>query len=365
MPKRTSALILFICLLLCLLILITQDSVADTGGTGPAGAQASVGGRQKAGVGQTDEQDGLPFIRLDRDDPDAWKGKLHNLRILTGNLYKHGKVKSKYNIDPDFVPSDSGLSSLNISGSAQFSEPQFRELAETLRGCAPGKCVVVVDLRQESHGLSHGIPVSVYDLNNWANAGMSLEEIEKDEQECFGSLVGEVIRVYPGTDDGAAGTGIELSVEQFMTEKKLVENEGFGYYRLPIQDHTWPTAEQLDDFIAFVKELDQEVGPDGIWLHFHCQAGKGRTGIMMMVYDMMRNPQLPMEDILVRQTMLGGNYPLYTEQSDSYKVPLYEEKARMMPLFYEYVQQQNGCNYEVPWSEWLAHASRESGLSGN
>ncbi len=42
----------------------------------------------------------------------------------------------------------------------------------------------------------------------------------------------------------------------------------------------------------------------------------------MMLYDMMRNPDVAMEDILIRQTMLGGNYPLYTEESDSYKVPL-------------------------------------------
>lgn len=76
---------------------------------------------------------------------------------------------------------------------------------------------------------------------------------------------------------------------------------------------------------------------------------------MMMIYDMMRNPDVAMEDILIRQTMLGGNYPLYTEKSDSYKVPLYEEKARMTPLFYAYVQEAYADGLAVFWSDWLAN----------
>ena len=74
---------------------------------------------------------------------------------------------------------------------------------------------------------------------------------------------------------------------------------------------------------------------------------------MMMIYDMMRNPGVPMKDIVIRQTMAGSSYPLYTEKSNSYKVPLYEEKARMMPLLYEYVQENRKTNYKVPWSLWL------------
>ena len=31
----------------------------------------------------------------------------------------------------------------------------------------------------------------------------------------------------------------------------------------------------------------------------------------------------------------------------------YEEKARMMPLIYEYVRENRKTNYKVPWSLWL------------
>ena len=44
----------------------------------------------------------------------------------------------------------------------------------------------------------------------------------------------------------------------------------------------------------------------------------------MTLYDMMMNPDVPME-----------------------------EKARMTPMFYAYVQDQHQSNYEIPWSTWL------------
>ena len=52
----------------------------------------------------------------------------------------------------------------------------------------------------------------------------------------------------------------------------------------------------------------------------------------MTLYDMMMNPDVPMEDIVVRQTLLGGSYPLNTGDSGSYKAPYNEEKARMTPM---------------------------------
>ena len=38
----------------------------------------------------------------------------------------------------------------------------------------------------------------------------------------------------------------------------------------------------------FVCEPDWTVGLDKVWVHFHCQAGKSRTGIFMVIYDMIK-----------------------------------------------------------------------------
>ena len=212
------------------------------------------------------------------------------------------------------------------------------------------RTVYVFDLRQESHAfVNEGIPLSRYGIHNWANKGMTLEEVEADESERFGAMVGSSVKAYARDGDTPIEPPMVISVESVMTEKEMVESEGYEYVRLPIPDHSWPSAETIDTFVSFVKNID----PDQAWLHFHCMGGRGRTGVLMMIYDMMRNPDVPMMDIAVRQAMMGSGYALYTEDSDSYKVPLYEEKAAMTPLFYEYVQQNHESNYDVPWSVWL------------
>ena len=91
------------------------------------------------------------------------------------------------------------------------------------------------------------------------------------------------------------------------------------------------------------------------WLHFHGHAGKGRTGIFMMLYDKMKNPGLPMEDIVVRQTLTGSEYPLYSPRStETFHGRLNVEKLRMMPLLFRYVDENHESGYAVSWSDWLA-----------
>ena len=71
-----------------------------------------------ASFAQADE----PFYRIDRDDPEAWRKELGNVRLLTKGRYTLKPLSSRYGIDPDYVPSLSGMDTLNISGSAQYSE---------------------------------------------------------------------------------------------------------------------------------------------------------------------------------------------------------------------------------------------------
>ena len=292
-----------------------------------------------------------PFIRIDKDDPDYWEGELSNVRLIADQLYEFQEMDEGSGVNPDFIPVEEGLDTLCISGSAQFSVPQFRTLASSLREHAGDKTVYIFDLRQESHGfVNEGIPLSWYGTHNWANDGMTLEEVEADESERLGAMVGNTIEAYARKGDTPIEPPMVINVQSVMTEKELVESEGFEYVRLPIRDHSWPSPETIDSFISVVKNMD----PDQSWLHFHCMGGRERTGVMMMLYDMMMNPDVPMLDIAVRQAMLGSGYALYMDESDGYKVPLYEEKVRMTPLFYEYVQQNHQSNYDVPWSEWLA-----------
>ena len=292
-----------------------------------------------------------PFYRFDVDSPTAWTEPLSNVRFLTEGAYSltplSGEKLEQYGLDPDTVPDEKGMDTLDISGSAEFSENQFRELAAQLRELGKGKDIYVVDCRIEGHALLNGISISWYGDHNWANVGMSLEEAEKDESERFGSLVGKTITAY-AVSENAPGESAEITVNSWMTEKELVESEGCHYLRLPCQDHSWPYEEAIDMFIDFVRSIDTEQA----WLHFHCQAGKSRTGIFMAIYDMMKNPDVEFEDIMLRHAMTGSSYfPYVNESSDIADV--YALRAKRIRQVYDYIQEMDG-NYTVPWSEWIS-----------
>ncbi len=288
------------------------------------------------------------FFRMDRDRREAWKGQIANLRLLTKGQYEFGKPRPRYHID-GYTPSLEGLDRLNISGSAQFSEPQFHQLAKTLRKLAKGKQIYVIDLRQESHVFLNGNPISWYEEHNWANAGLSLAQIRRDEAERFGALIGQTIDVYGVSHDSRSGH-TKITVHSCVMEQTAVEDENFVYLRLPAPDLSWPPPELIDAFIEFVKGIDMKHS----WLHFHCHAGTGRTGIFMMLYDKLKNPTVPMADIAIRHALTGSEYPLYSSGSNSFHGRLDAEKARMMPLLFQYVEENRASDYAVTWSDWLA-----------
>ena len=143
----------------------------------------------------------------------------------------------------------------------------------------------------------------------------------------------------------------EIFVEEAQTEKELVEAAGLRYKRIAATDHIWPSPAAVDEFVQFYKSL-----PENIWLHFHCQAGEGRTTEFLAMYDILKNPAVPLQDILYRQCLLGGSYVAHVEPEGStyWKVPYYAEKAKHIALFYRYVQENEGADFAVSWSDWLA-----------
>ncbi len=292
-----------------------------------------------------------PFIRIDGDDPSYWTQEVKNLRIVSGDRFRFGEADPKYGIDPSFVPSSEGLDTLCVSASAQYGKDQFLALADILEEAAGGREIWVFDLRRECHALLDGIPFSIYALHNHSNLALDAAEVEEAEATLFDAMPGTEITACPKTDD-APGEAVSYRITDFLTERELVEKRGFHYVRVPVTDHSWPEPEQVDAFVAFVKDAD----PEGTWLHFHCHAGKGRTVLFMIMYDKMRNPEVPMEDIVIRQTLMGGTYPFYLGDPDSYKAPYYAEKARMTRLFFRYVDENISSGYAVPWSEWLRTA---------
>lgn len=234
-----------------------------------------------------------------------------------------------------------GFHHLRISGSGQFSERAFVAMLNSL-SLFPEK-LIVIDLRQESHGLINGHPVSWTDGKyNYANIHKTKAEIESDESlRLMLAAQAKQIVIDP------VEKPVKLAVHDTKTEQELVQGCGATYIRLPVTDHNCPKDEIIDQFVEIVKNLE----PDQ-WVHMHCRAGKGRTTTFLALFDIMQNVQhVSLEDILARQQLIGGTDLSELKKVDFEKTKGATERFQLIQNFYLYCQQVP--NFDRSWSEWL------------
>jgi len=67
---------------------------------------------------------------------------------------------------------------------------------------------------------------------------------------------------------------VDLRIEGKGDEGFGAQEAGLQTKRIPIVDNTTPTPDQVKDFLDFVSNKDNQP------VYFHCEAGKGRTGVM-------------------------------------------------------------------------------------
>ena len=157
------------------------------------------------------------------------------------------------------------IPNLNISGSAQFTSEQAKNLKDTIN--KPNICIV--DLRQESHGLVNDYAISFFDPSKDLNNGFTTEQTIKTEDSLLSKIkLNENLNIY-------RKTGVlfkELTVNFVSNESSVVNKAGMESKRYAVRDNGAPTAEIVDQFVEFIKTK-----PSDLHLHFHCDAGEGRT----------------------------------------------------------------------------------------
>jgi hypothetical protein len=243
------------------------------------------------------------------------------------------------------IPSSSNLQNLDglrASGSGQFSEKTFNEMTKVLP--IQFQQLIVLDLRQESHGFINGNPVSWTDGNyNYGNLNKTRFEIESDE--CLRlrlAMQEKRIIINPSEDPS------KIIVDTIKTERELVESVGAIYIRLPVTDHNRPTNDVIDQFIELVKSL-----PSDQWLHVHCKGGKGRTTTFLTLLDIMKNAhQASLNDILARQQLIGGsNLTNEVRRQVGEKKRAAEARIELIEGFYLYCKQ--NPDFQLNWSAWI------------
>lgn len=242
------------------------------------------------------------------------------------------------------------LAELRVSGSGQFSE---KGLQAILKRLGNPKELTVVDLRQESHGFLNGIAVSWFIPRDLANFGKSLAEIEKDEvsrlQEALKTKEVVLTHVLKRNEENVdiQTQEIPITVVSALTERELTEKFKLGYLRIPVTDHLAPEEVQVDKFVEFAKAL-----PKDRWVHFHCQAGDGRTTSFLAMFDSFKNSkQVSFEAILARQWHLGGILLTDFPKKNNWKFPSAVARVEFLKQFYTYCQE-NKDDFKISFSEW-------------
>lgn len=263
-----------------------------------------------------------------------------NLRLMTDDWKIEFRGKE---------PTRQGLDKIHVSASGQLTERSLAVIRDKILELDSNTKVIVVDLRQESHGFANSLPVSWYIEHNTANAGKSSYEVEEDEVERLQNLRGIETTFEPfGNADKNLFKPITIIPRVVQTERDLCEKFGVDYKRFAAADMQFPAPEIVDDFITFVVNL-----PPNAWLHFHCQAGHGRTTTFLVMYEIMKNPDVSLEEICKRQYLLGGSNLLLEPEGDDWYSKMARDRAKKIRLFYDFMQGTKAERIGLQWSEWL------------
>jgi len=235
-----------------------------------------------------------------------------------------------------------GLETLMASGSGQFSRDQFYAVREQLAG----KDVVVVDLRQEPHTFLNGAAVS-WGPPDIIGANHSAGEVERTEESWTERLAAGKFATLTAFAPGALADtkswqkiSLKLDIREALTERRMVEEAHWRYLRIAMSDTVYPRDQDIDRFVAFIADLEQEQP----WMYFHCDTGGNRTTLFLTLYDMMKNyVRASRPAIIARQRRLGGIDLLAGKQE--------VEREDLLERFYSYCWQ-CGPLFRRSWSSW-------------
>lgn len=124
---------------------------------------------------------------------------------------------------------------------------------------------------------------------------------------------------------------------------------GFGYRCFRIGSKYLSKDEDIDAFVSFMDSV-----PEKTFLYFHCIHGKGRTSMMLVMADIMKNaPQVALKEIIKRQHLLGSVDLFDTTPwtRSTYAVQTLKDRKTFIERFYAFIAQRKAGGIQL-WSEW-------------
>ena len=138
--------------------------------------------------------------------------------------------------------------------------------------------------------------------------------------------------------------------ELVSSEEEEVKKHGFQYKKVNIGGAFISSDKDIDEIIAFYDSK-----PPKSWYHFHCLNGKGRTSLLLVMLDIIKNaPRVSLEDIVKRQRFLGSEdlFDVEVWKGGSYSKNRLEQRKKFVEKFYQFVSQRKNAGGIQLWSEW-------------
>ncbi|MBY0500539.1 MAG: hypothetical protein K2P93_00870 [Alphaproteobacteria bacterium] len=151
----------------------------------------------------------------------------------------------------------------------------------------------------------------------------------------------------------------EARRELVIPESEVAQQYGFHYINIKIDSKVRTPDKAVDEFVHFIDNL-----PENTWIHFHCRHGKGRTSMMLIMLDIMKNaPQVALDDIVKRQRLLGSEDLFDTRdwKKGTYTSETLERRKEFIKQFYEFICQRKAGGFQR-WSEWRYFVTQKSTL---
>jgi len=227
----------------------------------------------------------------------------------------------------------SGLG-INAIASAQFSENELQEVRKKY----PNDKIVIVDLRQESHGFINGNSVLWRSYFEKINQDKNISEILSDEKSRFNIAKKdrEIVINEVTKRDRENGWYKEISpkivtVNKAQNEKDLAAENGFEYQRFSVRDFDKPNEKEFLRMVSFIKNLPQDKK-----IYVHCAGGKGRTGMFLVTLDIIKNgKETALEEIFKRQNKLGSAKLDEISEEEAWSNEIAKERLTMLENFYK------------------------------
>lgn len=215
-----------------------------------------------------------------------------------------------------------GLRELQASGGPMFYFPDLQQRLSYIP-----KTIIIVDGIRQYHGYINDVPTSFF--------GYDAKDV--DCRHFIRRLI------FTGT--------LEERHDLVTPESQKAQEYGFAYKNIRIESKFISPNHAVDAFVAFIDHL-----PTNVWLHFHCRHGKGRTSMMLAMYDIMQNaPTVALKDIIKRQHLLGSmdlfDTTVWKRKRGTYSSRTLKRRKKFIENFYVFICQRKAGGIQS-WSDW-------------